>query len=153
MRCLRIAGLAISWTVLSATAVSAAAAGLAILLWGAPTAQERAAAAGLADAAEAGDIAAVRALLEAGADANAPQADGTTPLHWTAYRDDAAAAELLIGAGADVNARMLVVQRRIRLQTLWTEIACHRRCRRGNVATSVRYQGEPILRDGTSGSV
>lgn len=86
MRWQRIAGLAITWIVLSAAAVSAAAAGLA-------------------DAAEAGDVAAVRALLKAGADANAPQADGTTPLHWAAYRDDTEAAELLIGAGADVNAR------------------------------------------------
>lgn len=82
----RIAGLAVTWIALSAVAASAAGASLA-------------------DAAEAGDFAAVRAFLQAGADVNAPQADGTMPLHWAAYRDDTEAADLLIGAGADVNAR------------------------------------------------
>ncbi|MEZ5352303.1 MAG: ankyrin repeat domain-containing protein [Bryobacteraceae bacterium] len=58
----------------------------------------------LADAAERQDAAAVRKLLDAGADANAAQVDGTTALHWAAYYDDAATAALLVRAGANVNA-------------------------------------------------
>ena len=58
----------------------------------------------LADAAENGDTAAVRSLLDAGADVNSAQADGTTALHWAAYHDDSDIAELLVRSGADVNA-------------------------------------------------
>ncbi len=59
---------------------------------------------GLADAAETGNGEALRSLLEAGADANAAQPDGTTALHWAAYRNDTVMAELLLEAGADANA-------------------------------------------------
>ncbi len=63
-----------------------------------------AAAAGLVDAAEAGDVHKVQSLLAAGADANLSQSDGTTALHWAAYLGDPAMARLLVGAGADVGA-------------------------------------------------
>ena len=39
-----------------------------------------------------------------GADVNATEADGTTPLHWASYRDDLESADLLIRGGANVNA-------------------------------------------------
>jgi ankyrin repeat protein len=57
----------------------------------------------LAEAAQSGDMAAVRALLGAGknADVNAPLGDGTTALHWVARADDLSTADLLIKAGAD----------------------------------------------------
>ncbi len=58
----------------------------------------------LADAAEERDTANIRALLEQGADVNAPQVDGMTALHWAAYRDDLETAKLLLEAGADVTA-------------------------------------------------
>ena len=58
----------------------------------------------LADAAEKDDGAAVRSLLDAGADVNSTQADGTTALHWAAYHDHTDTAELLVRFGADVNA-------------------------------------------------
>ncbi len=61
-------------------------------------------AATLPDAAQQGDKAAVRALLKQHADVNAAQGDGTTALHWAAYRDDLEMAQLLIQAGADVKA-------------------------------------------------
>jgi ankyrin repeat protein len=50
-----------------------------------------------------GDTAAVRTLLAANADVNAPQVDGATALHWAVHRDDVALAQLLIDAGADAN--------------------------------------------------
>ena len=58
----------------------------------------------LADAAMRGDVESVRSLLGRQLDVNAPQGDGTTALHWAAYRDDLEIAALLIEAGADVDA-------------------------------------------------
>ncbi len=58
----------------------------------------------VADAAMRGDRAAVRGLLAKRADVNAPQADGSTALHWAVYRDDVQTAELLIRAGANIAA-------------------------------------------------
>jgi ankyrin repeat protein/pimeloyl-ACP methyl ester carboxylesterase len=58
----------------------------------------------LVEAAKAGDRAALRALVETRVDVNAPDADGTTALHWVSYRDDLESARLLIAAGANVNA-------------------------------------------------
>ncbi|MBA3269128.1 MAG: ankyrin repeat domain-containing protein [Acidobacteria bacterium] len=57
----------------------------------------------LADAAMTGDMAAVRALLSRKADVNAAQGDGSTALHWAAYKGDAAMVQLLIASGAAVN--------------------------------------------------
>jgi ankyrin repeat protein len=58
----------------------------------------------LADAVERLDRASVAALLQRGIDANTPQVDGTTALHWAAYHDELVMAERLIDAGANVNA-------------------------------------------------
>ena len=58
----------------------------------------------LADAAEKSDRPALRTLLKQGADVNAPQADGTTALHWAARLDDLETAKLLVKAGANVKA-------------------------------------------------
>ena len=57
----------------------------------------------LADAVERQDAAAIRRLLADPA-AAAPQADGTTALHWAARHDDLATARALLAAGADANA-------------------------------------------------
>ncbi len=46
----------------------------------------------------------VRLLVEAGADPNARQPGGETPLHWAASSDDWHVAAALIDAGADINA-------------------------------------------------
>ncbi len=54
----------------------------------------------VADAAEKGDIEAVRTLLKQGADPNAAQADGLTALHWAALNDEHELARILIYAGA-----------------------------------------------------
>ena len=58
----------------------------------------------LVDAAAGQDAAAVRALLDAGAEVNARRADGATALLWAAHRDDLAMVELLLAAGADPDA-------------------------------------------------
>ncbi len=56
----------------------------------------------VADAAEKGDLAKVKLLIQQKADVNAAQPDGATAVQWAAYRDDAALADILIAAGADV---------------------------------------------------
>ena len=61
----------------------------------------------LADAARRGDRQTVQSLLQQhpGAEgANAPDADGTSPLHWAAHRNDLEMADLLLRAGANVRA-------------------------------------------------
>ena len=75
-----------------------------VLVLGVAGAGVAAAEATLADAAEHGDRALIRTLLDTGANVNAAQVDGVTALHWAVYHDDAETAELLVRAGADVNA-------------------------------------------------
>jgi ankyrin repeat protein len=58
----------------------------------------------LIDAAEAGNIEAVKQHLAAGMDVNAKDEDGVTPLHETALWGHNEVAELLIANGAEVNA-------------------------------------------------
>ncbi|MCH7978875.1 MAG: ankyrin repeat domain-containing protein [Acidobacteria bacterium] len=58
----------------------------------------------LAEAVQKGDKAAVRSLLQEGADVNEPLGDGATALAWAAHRDDLETAEMLIRAGADATA-------------------------------------------------
>jgi ankyrin repeat protein len=58
----------------------------------------------VADAVQSGDKASLRALLAQHVDVNAPQADGTTALHWAIYRNDPEAADLLIRSGANASA-------------------------------------------------
>jgi len=74
---------------------------LVFVLAGAAIAAEKPA---LADAAEQGNKALVRTLLDARADVNAAQVDGMTALHWAVYRDDVEMAGLLVRSGAKVNA-------------------------------------------------
>jgi uncharacterized protein len=58
----------------------------------------------VADSAKRMDKAAVRALLDAKADVNAPLADGTTALDWAVRADDLEMAGLLLKAGANTDA-------------------------------------------------
>lgn len=58
----------------------------------------------LLDAARAGDVGQVRALLARAARADQPAPDGTTALHWAAHRGDLATARLLLDAGARAGA-------------------------------------------------
>lgn len=69
---------------------------LAIPLPGAPT--------NLVEAAKAEDLAAVRTLLQSGADVNAAAVDGTTPLHWAVRAENPEMVDLLIQAKANVRA-------------------------------------------------
>ena len=57
----------------------------------------------LINAAENGNIEAVKQHLAAGTDVNAKRAGGVTPLHQAALRGNKEVAELLIANGADVN--------------------------------------------------
>ena len=58
----------------------------------------------LVAAAEAGDLAAVRDLLAAGADVGAASVDGATALHWAVHRNLPELVQLLVEAGADIGA-------------------------------------------------
>ena len=58
----------------------------------------------IVDAAKSGDREAVRALVQARANVNAADADGTTALHWAVRQDDLALADRMLRSGADVDA-------------------------------------------------
>ncbi|MEO7190293.1 MAG: ankyrin repeat domain-containing protein [Vicinamibacterales bacterium] len=60
-------------------------------------------AASVADAAERTEWTALRALLKQRVDANAPQIDGMTALHWATYHDQTEIAALLVRSGANAN--------------------------------------------------
>jgi ankyrin len=64
-----------------------------------------ASAAPLVDAVKSGDKAAAIALLDKRADVNAPEADGTTALHWAVHQNDLDLVDRLLRAGANVNAK------------------------------------------------
>jgi len=55
-------------------------------------------------AAREGNIQAVRAAIAAGGNVRAAGADGTTPLHWAAYRGDEELARMLLDGGASADA-------------------------------------------------
>ncbi len=74
---------------------------VAVLSWGTGAAVEGQ----LVDAARAGDVATVRALLQQGADANEANGDGLTPLHAAAERGNAAIVELLMDRHAAIGAK------------------------------------------------
>lgn len=59
----------------------------------------------LVEAVKAANHAAAVALIAQKADVNAPEADGTTPLHWAIHNNDVDLVRRLIRAGADVNAK------------------------------------------------
>jgi ankyrin repeat protein len=63
----------------------------------------RASATGLATAAREGDLAAARAQLAAGADANDVESDGTSALLWAVYQSSPELVALLLQSGADPN--------------------------------------------------
>jgi ankyrin repeat protein len=58
----------------------------------------------LSEAAMQGNSAAVRSLLKEKVDVDAAQGDGTTALHWAAFRDDLEMVKWLLAAGANVKA-------------------------------------------------
>lgn len=57
----------------------------------------------LVEAAKQGDLKSVQTLVSQKIDVNQTAADGTTALHWAAFRDDAEMTQLLLQAGANVN--------------------------------------------------
>src|SRR4029077_800384 len=59
----------------------------------------------LGDAAERGDQALVRTIIERGVDVNTKGVDGATPLHRAVHADQLKIADLLLRAGADAAAR------------------------------------------------
>jgi ankyrin repeat protein len=64
----------------------------------------------VADAAERGDLAAVKSLLKDGADVNGAQGDGMSALHWAAERGSLELAQTLLFAGANVQAQTRIGQ-------------------------------------------
>ena len=73
---------------------------LATVLWLAATGAAVAADDSLARLIQAGDRDAALEMINAGADVNAAQGDGTTPLHWAIYKIDADLTRALLERGA-----------------------------------------------------
>jgi uncharacterized protein len=71
---------------------------------GAPASFGAAGSASIADAAMRGDRADVLAMINRGADVNAPQGDGVTALHWASRHGDTELVGALLAAGANPRA-------------------------------------------------
>ena len=101
----------------------------------------------LAEAAQRGDAAAVRGLLEAGGlDVNAPSRDGTPALHWAVRAGDRDTAERLIAAGADVNSPNRYGVRPLHLAMAAGDVTLTRRLlQAGADAAAPDRAGEPPL--------
>jgi ankyrin repeat protein len=101
----------------------------------------------LAEAAQRGDAATVRALLDAGGiDVDAPSRDGTPALHWAVRAGDRDTAERLVAAGADVNSANRYGVRPLHLAIAADDVALTRRLLKGGAdATALDRTGEPPL--------
>ncbi len=99
----------------------------------------------VADAAQRGDLAAVRLLLRDGADVNAAQGDGMTALHWAAERGNRQLAEVLLYAGARVDAGTRIGH--------YTPLHLAARAAHGQVVTLLLDEGaDPEARTTNSGA-
>ena len=74
-------------------------------------------------AAEEGNIYVVKQHLAAGADVNAKNKKGMTPLHFAIYKDNSEIVELLIDKGADVNAKAVGGYTPLHVNTIQLEVA------------------------------
>ena len=100
----------------------------------------------------------IRALVEAGADVNAPFANGPhteTALHWAASSDDVEAFDLLLDLGADIEARGGVIGGGTALDDAWAFgqwRAARRLVERGARPTlpAAAALGLPLTADGKS---
>jgi ankyrin repeat protein len=101
----------------------------------------------LAEAAQRGDAAAVRTLLEAGnLDVDAPSRDGTPALHWAVRAGDRESVERLLAAGADVNAANRYGVRPLNVALEAGDVALTRRLlEAGADAAAPDRAGEPPL--------
>jgi len=72
-----------------------------VLIAAAPAIAYGAGSSDAADAAERKDVTALRTLVGKKVNVNAPQADGTTALHWAAHWNDVEAVKLLLRSGAN----------------------------------------------------
>ncbi|SRR5712691_1365534 len=59
----------------------------------------------LVEAVKAGNVPAVRTMLQQGVDPNETEKDGTAALHWAVHNNEAAVVDLLLAGGAQVNAK------------------------------------------------
>lgn len=90
---------------------------ISMILFAMLAASSPAQAGALHDAAKAGDAEQVKALLDQGADPEAQDKKGETPLNWAALAGHRKVAELLIERGAAINGRNkggFTAQRRVR---------------------------------------
>jgi len=100
----------------------------------------------LGDAVKEGNATTVRALLKQGVDVNAPEADGTTALHWAARRDDAAIVGLLLDARANANAKNRYGMTPLMLAATNGNVAAiERLLKAGADAKAARPNGETVL--------
>ena len=73
----------------------------------------------LHETAKTGDIKPLQTLLEQGADVNARNKYGDTPLHYAVSNGHTEIAQLLINKGADINAKMKTGQTALDLAKNW----------------------------------
>ncbi len=87
----------------------------------------------VAEAAQNGDVDAVRTLLRQGEDVNASQGDGMTALHWAAYQGSTEMAGILMYAGANLEVTTRVAQ--------YTPLLVAARTGHGDVVTALLDAG------------